>query len=329
MDFRITPYENGRETLWDRFVMSESANGTFLQTRRFLNYHPENRFQDASFLVENEKGAVVAAVPAAVQKRDEKTVLVSHPGSTYGGPVIRETYTSAERCLDLVKAIDQYASNCFDRVEFKLTPALFSKKDSIALGYAFYHEGYSNYEELNTWVSLKGMSEDTILSSFRQNKKYDVKQALKHNLKFERLTLTTLEMFYQLLCKNLEKFRAKPVHSMAELQELLEERLKDEASLYGVWESDRLVAATLTFSFAQCNVLHTQYIASDLTITEYSPAAYLYYAILHQAIHNQYEIVSFGVSTENHGKYLNRGLISSKEGYHALHDINRTYYKDY
>lgn len=329
MNFRIVPYENDREALWDRFVMSESANGTFLQTRRFLNYHPKDRFQDASFFVENEKGAVAAVVPAAIQERDGKKLLVSHPGSTYGGPVIRETYTSAERCLDIVQAIDQYVSNAFDRAEFKLTPPLFSKMEAMALGYAFYHEGFSNYEELNTWVSLKEMNEDTILSSFRQNKKYDVKQTLKHKLNFERLSLDTLEVFYQLLCKNLEKFHAKPVHSIAELQELLDVRLKDEASLYGVLENDRLVAATLTFSFSQHNVLHTQYIASDLTISEYSPAAYLYYAILQQAIRDQYEIVSFGISTEEHGKYLNRGLVSSKEGYHGLHDINRTYYKDY
>lgn len=329
MELQIIPYESSMEPIWDRFVMNESANGTFLQTRRFLNYHPNGRFQDASFLVENEKGAVVAAIPAAVQQRDGKKVLVSHPGSTYGGPVIRETCTSAERCLDIVQAIGESVSQHFERAEFKLTPPILQKKEALALDYAFYHQNFQCYEELNTWIPLNGMQENTVLSSFRQNKKYDVKRAIKRDLKFEKLAPTDIDVFYQLLCKNLDKFGAKPVHSIAELHDLLENRLKEETALYGVLENDKLVAATLTFSFSQHNVLHTQYIASDLTISEYSPAAYLYYAILQQAIRDQYEIVSFGISTEEHGKYLNRGLVSSKEGYNAKHDINKTYYKDY
>ena len=47
--YEILPYKSDMESRWDRFVMEESVNGTFLQTRKFLNYHPEGRFQDASF----------------------------------------------------------------------------------------------------------------------------------------------------------------------------------------------------------------------------------------------------------------------------------------
>lgn len=329
MELHIIPYENSREAEWDRFVMQESANGTFLQTRRFLNYHPEGRFQDASFFVENQKNAIIAVIPAAVRQQDEKQMLISHLGSTYGGPVIRETYNTAERCLEVVQTVDQYASEHFDRAEFKLTPALLQKKESAALEYAFYHQDFYCYEELNTWVPLNQMNKDTLLASFRQNKKYDVKKALKWDLKFEQLDLKNIDNFYFLLCQSLSKYNARPVHTVDEMQELLENRLKKEASLFGVWDGNRLVAGSMTFSFVQCNVLHTQYIAYDSTIKDYSPAAFLYYKILEQGILDGYSCVSFGISTENHGKYLNQGLISSKEGYNARHDINRTYYKNF
>ena len=48
MQWTVRPYTPADEAEWDRFVMHESGNGTFLQTRNFLNYHPAGRFTDAS-----------------------------------------------------------------------------------------------------------------------------------------------------------------------------------------------------------------------------------------------------------------------------------------
>lgn len=40
--FHLLPYDPSWDERWDRFVMKGSMNGTFLQTRRFLNYHPRD-----------------------------------------------------------------------------------------------------------------------------------------------------------------------------------------------------------------------------------------------------------------------------------------------
>ena len=106
MEFTVQPYTADQEAAWDRFVMQESGNGTFLQTRNFLNYHPAGRVEDASLVVTNERDAIVAVVPAAVQQRDGKHTFVSHPGSTYGGPVLREAYNTAARAIGSLQAID-------------------------------------------------------------------------------------------------------------------------------------------------------------------------------------------------------------------------------
>ena len=82
MEFTVQPYTADQEAAWDRFVMQESGNGTFLQTRNFLNYHPAGRFEDASLIVTNEHDAIVAVVPAAVQQRDGKPGLAG--GVQYG-----------------------------------------------------------------------------------------------------------------------------------------------------------------------------------------------------------------------------------------------------
>ena len=49
-EFMIVSYEKKYEVKWDDFVLNNSINGNFLQTRRFLNYHTEGTFEDASLL---------------------------------------------------------------------------------------------------------------------------------------------------------------------------------------------------------------------------------------------------------------------------------------
>ena len=63
MQWTVRPYTPADEAEWDRFVMHESGNGTFLQTRNFLNYHPAGRFTDASLMVYNEHGGLGAVCP--------------------------------------------------------------------------------------------------------------------------------------------------------------------------------------------------------------------------------------------------------------------------
>ena len=62
MQLTVERYESKLQERWDSFVMEHSVNGTFLQTRRFLNYHPKGRFEDSSLLVMNN-GNILAVVP--------------------------------------------------------------------------------------------------------------------------------------------------------------------------------------------------------------------------------------------------------------------------
>ena len=44
MNFIIKKYINNDMDRWDEFVLKESMNGTFLQTRHFINYHEKGKF---------------------------------------------------------------------------------------------------------------------------------------------------------------------------------------------------------------------------------------------------------------------------------------------
>ena len=64
-----------------------------------------------------------------------------------------------------------------------------------------------------------------------------------------------------------------------------------------MFADEQMVAGGMTFYFAQANVLHTQYLAADLSIRSYSPAAYLYYRMLCLAAGMGCNALSWGIST--------------------------------
>ena len=187
MQWTVRPYTPADEAEWDRFVMHESGNGTFLQTRNFLNYHPAGRFTDASLMVYNEHGGLGAVVPAALRMDGATRIFRSHPGSTFGGPVLRSTYNSAAKSIGILQAVEDYIATRYDAADFRPTPDLFNGVENVALQYAFTYLGYTQQTELSTWVPVAGRTPETLLASFRQNKKQDVKKALKQDLTFRKL----------------------------------------------------------------------------------------------------------------------------------------------
>ena len=50
LNLEIKKYTDDMQEKWDEFVQYQSCNGTFLQTRNFLNYHG-NKFKDTSFAI--------------------------------------------------------------------------------------------------------------------------------------------------------------------------------------------------------------------------------------------------------------------------------------
>ena len=120
MQWTVRPYTPADEAEWDRFVMHESGNGTFLQTRNFLNYHPAGRFTDASLMVYNEHGGLGAVVPAALRLDGATRIFRSHPGSTFGGPVLRSTYNSAAKSIGILQAVEDYIATRYDAADLSI-----------------------------------------------------------------------------------------------------------------------------------------------------------------------------------------------------------------
>ena len=327
----ILPYAPEWAERWDRFVMEESQNGTFLQTRRFLSYHPEGRFEDASLVVTLENGQIVAVLPGARCEAEGKLWFRSHPGSTFGGPILSRQLTQADKVIELLTAVEEVLTRTFRGCELKITPALFAPQPTALLEYALFYLGYRQDTELAAYVPLTGQTEASLRARYSPTKRYELKRCETLGLTARRLqTEEEIAAFYEVLTLNLRKFNAQPVHTLAELTDFLNQRLREETLLLGVYDpAGALVAGALLFYFVRTNTLHTQYLATDTRIAGYAPSAFLYHSVLRVALEVEADALSFGTSTFEHGHVLNKGLIQNKEGFGCLHSLNRLYSKSF
>lgn len=323
-------YEEEYEEEWDRFVTEHSVNGTFLQTRRFLNYHPRDRFEDASYIVRDKKGAVVAVCPACIRIDQGKKVLYSHMGSTYGGIIISTKWYKTNKTMEIVKCLEKkWRDDGFYKVVLKQTPSLFAVENQDLLEYCLYYLGYISYKELNLYVDFDGYNED-ILSELSRRKRRNVYNCDKVGCICRKLTTKQdIEKFWHLLELTLQKYERKPIHTVEELFDFIINRLKDECEIFGIYKDNEMIAGSMMFYFNRIKVAHTQYLCANPEYNRLSPMTYTYYEMLCEMRRRGFDKVSWGIVTEDMGRYLNEGLVDSKEAFGSKHAVNITYEKNF
>lgn len=326
--FEIVTYDIQYEKIWDDFVMERSVNGTFLQTRRFLNYHPAGRFNDNSCLIFDDKKHLIAVSPACTKMDNGEKVYYSHAGSTYGGVLIDQKWFKTGKVIEVIQALEEHLKGeGYNQIILKQTPSIFASENVDLFQYCFFYLGYRCYNELNLYVDFEDYSEE-ILAEFSQGKRTDVHNCQKRGLYTKKLTsFSEISELHDLLQKTLLKYNLAPIHTTKELYDFQAERLHDECECFGVFEKDRMIAASMMFYFKRAEVAHTQYLCADPEYRQLSPMSYMYYAMLVEMRRKGYKKVSWGTGTENMGLYLNEGLVKSKEYYGSKHGINPIFVK--
>ncbi len=328
INYKIVKYNEQYKKEWDFFVNIESINGTFLHTRNFLNYHPKGRFIDNSYMIYDRKGKLAAVIPACLVIKNEKKVLCSHKGSTFGGIVINKKNYRVEKIISIVEIIEKQAiKEEIDEIEYKVTSSVYSIEPDSLFEYIFFNKGYKEYKELNLLVNYSNYN-DNIIKNLSKGKKYSVSKSEKAGCKFIQLdSKNEIIEFYNILCNNLNKYNVKPVHTVDELIEFKDFRLKNGCSFFGIELNQKIVAGAMMFYFNKVNVAHTQYLCALPEYDGLSPMSFLYYSLIKEMKIRGYKKLTWGIVTEEQGKYLNMGLANSKEAFGGEYSINRIYSK--
>jgi len=319
--YEILPYSPELDKRLDHFVECESVNGTFLQTRRFLNYHPTGRFTDASFALE-KSGTIVAYFPGVAKEQ----TFVSHAGTTFGGPIIAKSFYSGSRLLEILKEADQYLTSRFKNIRFKITPAIFAEESPDLLEYMLEHMGYTRHTELSSYCTLQS-GVDPLENCDKECRRIFKKSEIE-GIRFGNLEKTEdFETFYHFLEISKSKHNVHPVHTLQELYDLKDNRIPDHIRFRGIWDNDTLVAAMMLFLFEGTKTIHAQYIAPNPDYEKFQPTTALYVRVMREAAQEGYKQISWGISTEDGGNYLNESLLRFKESLGAKACVNVRYEK--
>ena len=182
---------------WDEFV-SSSNNGTIFHTRKFLGYHPADRFVDNS-LIFNKKGKTIALLPAVKVRDNKEETLISHPGASVGSVVFRENLSFADS-LSITKELLNYADRQnIASIQLTLPPIIYYRKPSHYLEFSLRQHGFTiKKRELSSILFLENSIEKN-LQKFKPSHRTALRKGLKAGITVQQSD--DIHSFYKILEK--------------------------------------------------------------------------------------------------------------------------------
>jgi hypothetical protein len=297
-NYTIKHYEKSDYELWNTFV-STAYNATFLFHRDFMEYH-QDRFDDFSLLV-FDKTKLIAILPA--NRVDYK--VYSHQGLTYGGLVYASKLKieKIETILDLL--FDFFKSKRIEYFYLHPIPSFYLGQGNAAIDFFLMKKGAQLYrKEMNMVAHLP---QEIPIS----------KSKLKHFRRTELLGLrvveeTNFQPFWEKILEPrlVEKYDAKPVHSLAEIQ-LLHERFPQNIKQFSVYLEDKIVAGITIFEFE--NGVKSQYGATSKKGEKYRALDFLFISLLDIFQKRGKLFFDMGIVNDAGEKGFHSGLLQQKE----------------
>ena len=308
--FTLHRYINQNESRWDQFV-SSGNNGTLFHLRKFLNYHPKDRFQDHSILIEKKQN-LFSVLPAAELIVDGKRILVSHPGSTVGSFVVPENLSIAD-AMSMSEALVIYVKeNNFSGIRITLPPTLYQRRLSNYIDFSFFKQGFTYSKRDVTSILFLEDSLDKNLAKFKSSHLRAVRNAQEKGVNVRQSN--DFDSFYHILEQNLNiRHGVSPTHTLAELKNI-HALFPDRVNLFAAFVKDVMVAGVVNF-VVNDHVVLAFYISHDEAYQEFRAVNLLFYSIFDWAIQQGFRIYDFGTFTVN--EEPNMGLGRFKENFGA------------
>ena len=293
----IIRYDASMTARWDEFARM-SRNGTMLHQRGYMDYHSD-RFKDCS-LVALHEGKLCALLPACI----EGDTLWSHRGLTYGGWLVPLKHFDATVMVEVMDAACQWMSdNSIKRLVYKPVPHIYHRypceEDLYAL---FRHQAKLIETNISTTIDM------TCPLPLDRGNKSGANAARKAGIQVG--PSEDWEGYWRLLSSLLdERYGTRPVHTIDEMR-LLHGRFPDGIRLYTATLDGEMLAGVVMYLSQP--VAHCQYIGASPQGKDSKALTLLFDYLIGEAKASGYRYFDFGISNEDHGRYLNEGLVRQK-----------------
>lgn len=333
IQFDVKKYEDKYEDLWDDFV-EKGIFGTIYHTRKFINYHPKNKFIDYSIII-YYKNEVVCVVPAcrlpnscdllthqSLNIHDPNDIdidpnefstshnnnkIFSYLGATYGGPVFSPKYFEF-RYVELI--IDCIFNHYKGSIEFRLPNNIYFY-ENIFIVYCLLSKHLKMIPELSWYIK----TEDDFIANVtnKRNKSNLIKMINDPNVEcFKTNNITDYQDFYEILKENLNsRHNTEPTHTYEELI-AFKNAVQERQILYIVKENNIILGGVLVVKVTK-TCWYTFYISKNVNTENNATILYLMYTITNDAKKENVKYIDYGITTENKGKIVNSGLSDFKE----------------
>ena len=293
----IIRYDATMAARWDEFAR-QSRNGTLLHQRGYMDYHSD-RFNDCS-LVAMLEGKVCALLPACI----DGDTLWSHRGLTYGGWLVPHKHFDATVMLEVMDAACQWMGNHgLQRLVYKPVPHIYHRypceEDLYAL---FRHHAALVETNISTTIDL------TCPLPLDRGNKSGANAARKAGIQVG--PSEDWHGYWQLLSSLLdERYGTRPVHTLDEML-LLQGRFPEGIKLYTATLQCELLAGVVMY--LSTPVAHCQYIGASPQGKDSKALTLLFEYLIAESQRLGFRYFDFGISNEDHGRYLNEGLVRQK-----------------
>jgi len=264
-----------------------------------MDYHSD-RFDDMSLMaVDGEK--IIALLPAC----RENDVLYSHRGLTYGGWIVPLRHFDVTTMLEVWDLSKEFLKDKgVNRMVYKPVPHIYHSYPAEEDLYALF---LSNGKLIECAISSTIDLDEPL--AFDRGNKSNVNSALKSGVVVGESD--NWQGFWKVLDGLLtEKYGKHAVHSLAEI-ELLKSRFPENIKLYTAILNGEMLAGVVMY-YCRNQVAHCQYISSTNRGRELKALPLLFDYLIKESFQMGFKYFDFGISTENHGRLLNEGLVHQK-----------------
>jgi hypothetical protein len=309
--FKILPYSKELREDWDT-VVRKSKNGCFMHLRSYIDYN-SYRFDERSVLIYRDKKPV-AVFPSDVQN----AALTSYSGLTYAGFIFGFDLCAKHVVEIFELLIKHYRSLGLKSLIYKAIPYIFHRYPCQEDLYALYRsDAYLVRRDLSSALKMncRPNLSDSRKSIIRRAKNFDITIGEDQDC----------PEFHKLLTSVLQKFDKTPTHSVSEL-ETLKRHFPSEIKLFTLRLGGDLLSAALIYDFGKA--VHTQYLASSEHGRKIGGLDCLLNWLISE-VYFERDYFSFGISTEEEGRYLNEGLLFQKESFGGRAIVHDFYKLDF
>ena len=273
-------------------------NSTFQHQRGYMDYHSD-RFTDCS-LIALHNGKPRALLPANV----DGDTLWSHRGLTFGSWLVPPKHFDVTVMIEVMDAtVAWMKDNGLKRLVYKAVPHIYHRYPCEEDLYALFRHHASLIEtNISTTIDLL-----CPLPLDRGNKS-GANAARKAGITVG--PSEDWQQYWHLLSSLLdERYDTRPVHTLDEIL-LLQSRFPDDIRLYTATLDGELLAGVVMYLSAP--VAHCQYIGASPRGKESKALTLLFDYLIQESTRLGFRFFDFGISNEDHGRYLNEGLVQQK-----------------